>query len=58
MVEDGIQHIGRSSERDEFRKRVLNVLKRPYDREEYTRHLEAVRAGHYLDYHPGQLGFN
>ncbi|KAI3464569.1 hypothetical protein Pfo_021232 [Paulownia fortunei] len=49
-MEDDFQNIGRSSVRDEFRERVLNVLSKPYDKKEYIKHQEAVRS--YLDYYP------
>ncbi|KAI3464570.1 hypothetical protein Pfo_021233 [Paulownia fortunei] len=52
-MEDGdFQHPGSTSVCDGFRKQVLNVLRKPYDKEEYNRHREAVRLGSYLDYHP------
>ncbi|KAK4429607.1 hypothetical protein Salat_1261300 [Sesamum alatum] len=50
--EEGIQCLGRSSTYDEFRRQVLDVLRKPYDKEEYLEHQTRVRAGSYLDYHP------
>ncbi|XP_011102127.1 uncharacterized protein LOC105180157 [Sesamum indicum] len=48
----GIQRLGRSSAYDEFRRQMLDVLRKPYDKEEYADHQARVRAGSYLDYHP------
>ncbi|PIN03760.1 hypothetical protein CDL12_23712 [Handroanthus impetiginosus] len=44
------EDLGRSSTGGEFRKQVLDVLRKPFDKEEYTRHQEAAKS--YLDHHP------
>ncbi|KAL0438144.1 UNVERIFIED_CONTAM: hypothetical protein Slati_2297400 [Sesamum latifolium] len=48
----GIQRLGRSSAYDEFRRQMLDVLRKPYDKEEYADHQARIRTGSYLDYHP------
>ncbi|KAK4391032.1 hypothetical protein Sango_2166500 [Sesamum angolense] len=48
----GFQRVGRSSAYDEFRRQMLDVLRKPYDKEEYADHQARVRNGSYLDYHP------
>ncbi|PIN07742.1 hypothetical protein CDL12_19685 [Handroanthus impetiginosus] len=51
--EDSFPHLQRSSEGDELRKQLLNVLRKPFDKEEYIRHgfsFEFVVLAHYLKY--------
>ncbi|KAH6782620.1 hypothetical protein C2S51_007913 [Perilla frutescens var. frutescens] len=36
---------------DEFRKEVLMVLEKPFDKEEYTKYRKDIKLGSYLDYH-------
>ncbi|KAL8481946.1 hypothetical protein ACS0TY_028187 [Phlomoides rotata] len=37
---------------DEFRKELLEVLKKPYDIEEYKQHREAIQIGSYFEHYP------
>ncbi|PIN07743.1 hypothetical protein CDL12_19686 [Handroanthus impetiginosus] len=47
------EDLSRSSRGGEFRKQVLDVLRKPFDKEEYTRHQEAAKSylGHHPDFH-------
>ncbi|KAG8378214.1 hypothetical protein BUALT_Bualt08G0114500 [Buddleja alternifolia] len=56
MKDDDSQDLGGPSATDEFRKRVLEVLKKPYDKEEHNRHREVARVGNYLNHHYPDLG--
>ncbi|KAK4429638.1 hypothetical protein Salat_1264400 [Sesamum alatum] len=54
MEEDDVHDLGGPSACDEFKKQVLNILKKSYDKDEYNKFCEAVRVGSYFEYHPGQ----
>lgn len=55
MKDDDCDDLGGPRASDEFRKRVLEVLEKPYDQEEYTTHRKAFRSGNYFNHYPGQL---
>lgn len=56
MIEDdNIKLLGRTSLRFDFKKQVMNVLWKPYDKQESNRLREAFMAGSYVKFHPGQF---
>ncbi|KAK4429639.1 hypothetical protein Salat_1264500 [Sesamum alatum] len=55
MKEDDMHDTGGPSAFDEFRKLVLNILKKPYDKDEYGKLCEAVQVESYFEYYSGKL---
>lgn len=53
MIEDNnIKLLGRTSPRFDFKKQVMIVLRKPYDKQESNRLREAFMAGSYVKFHP------
>lgn len=53
MADEEAQELALERDSAEFRKELLEVLRKPYDKEEHQKSRKAIQDGSYLIHHPG-----